>query len=79
MKHNNLPVLSQELSNKLHIGEVSAVDCLHAYQWKAIQLNQKLNCVVHFIEDAEDEARKCDNVPINGINRHFTAFCSLQF
>ena len=56
----------QDLSDKLSTGELSAVDTLHAYQWKAVSLNKKQNCVVHFIEDAEDEAQKCDNVPING-------------
>lgn len=39
---------------------------LHAFQWKAIQLNKKQNCIVHLIEDAEDEARKRDQVPVKG-------------
>ena len=58
---------TQELSEKLLTGDLSSVDTLHAFQWKALQLNKKLNCVVHFIHDAEDEAKACDQVPLNGI------------
>ena len=42
------------------------MEVLHAFQWKAIQLNKKQNCIVHLIEDAEDEARKRDQVPVKG-------------
>ena len=48
------------------MGDLSATDTLHAYQWKAIQLNRTLNCVVHFVEDAEKEAERCDGMPIDG-------------
>ena len=54
------------MSHKLRMGELSSVDTLHAYQWKAIQLNKKQNCIVHFIEDAEEEAKKCDQFPLKG-------------
>ena len=59
---------TQELSEKLLTGDLSSVDTLHAFQWKALQLNKKLNCVVHFIHDAEDEAKACDQVPLKGID-----------
>ena len=55
------------MSEKLLTGDLSSVDTLHAFQWKALQLTKKLNCVVHFIHDAEDEAKACDQVPLNGI------------
>ena len=58
----------QELSEKLLTGDLSSVDTLHAFQWKALQLTKKLNCVVHFIHDAEDEAKACDQVPLKGID-----------
>ena len=55
------------MSEKLLTGDLSSVDTLHAFQWKALQLNKTLNCVVHFIHDAEDKAKACDQVPLNGI------------
>ena len=57
----------QDLSHKLRCGEVSSIDTLHAYQWKAIHVNKKQNCVTQFLEDAELEAKKCDAIPIKGI------------
>ena len=47
-------------------GELTSLDALHAYQWKAIQVNKNQNCIVQFIEGAEEEAIKCDKVPIKG-------------
>ena len=58
--------ISQDLINKLQTGKVSSVDTLHAFQWKAIQVNKKQNCVVQFIKDAEDEAKKCDELILKG-------------
>ena len=62
----NYPYFEKDLSEKLQTGELSSLEALHAFQWKAIQLNKKQNCIVHLIEDAEDEARKRDQVPVKG-------------
>ena len=35
----------QALTTKLRSGEIRAVDVLHAFQWKSIQADAKLNCV----------------------------------
>ena len=56
----------QELLSQLRTGELSSIDTLRAFQWKAIQVNKKQNCVVEFIEDAEDEARNCDKLLLKG-------------
>ena len=37
----------KKLLAKLRAGEVSSVDALHAFQYKALQVNPDLNCVVH--------------------------------
>ena len=60
----------QDLADKLKSGEFSAVDTLHAYQWKAIQVNKRQNCVTQFLEDSEDEAKKCDEIPVDGNYKH---------
>ena len=54
------------MSERLKTGELTSLDALHAYQWKAIQVNKNQNCIVQFIEDAEEEAMKCDKIPIKG-------------
>ena len=59
-------ILTQDLLSKLKTGELSSIDTLHAYQWKAIQVNKKQNCIVQFIEDAEDEAKNCDKLTLQG-------------
>ena len=45
---------------------MSALDTLHAYQWKAIQVNKNQNCIVQFLTDAEEEAKRRDEIPIKG-------------
>ena len=54
------------MAQKLKIGELSSLETLYSYQWKAIQVNKNQNCIVQFIEDAEEEARKCDEIPLKG-------------
>ncbi len=54
------------MHERLQTSKLSSLEVLHAFQWKAIQLNKRQNCIVHLIEDAEDEARKRDLVPIKG-------------
>ena len=56
----------KDLSDRLKSGELSALDTLHAYQWRAIQVNKNQNCIVQFLTDAEEEAKRRDKIPIKG-------------
>ena len=40
----------QELLAKLRAGDITSVDALHAFQYKALQINPDLNCVVNVSE-----------------------------
>ncbi|XP_052825224.1 fatty acid amide hydrolase 1-like isoform X2 [Octopus bimaculoides] len=42
---------------------LKAIDVLHAYQFKALEAQEKINCVVAIIPDAEELALKCDSQP----------------
>ena len=57
------------MAQKLKSGELSSLETLYAYQWKAIQVNKNQNCIVQFIEDAEEEARRCDEIPLKGTSK----------
>ena len=37
----------KDLLAKLRAGEIKSVDVLHAFQYKALQVNPDLNCVVN--------------------------------
>ena len=40
----------QELLAKLRAGDITSVDALHSFQYKALQINPDLNCVVNVSE-----------------------------
>ena len=76
---NNCHFSFQNLSHSLQSGEISALDTLHAFQWKAIQVNKKQNCITQFLENAEDEAEKCDKIPLKGsIKRMFSTLANIS-
>ncbi|KAL5005500.1 hypothetical protein ScPMuIL_018956 [Solemya velum] len=50
-----------ELREKLQRGELRAIDVLHAYQVKALEVNRELNCVTEPIPEAEEIAVALDN------------------
>ncbi|XP_050402848.1 vitamin D3 hydroxylase-associated protein [Patella vulgata] len=50
-----------QLQSKLQNGELKAIDVLRAYQYKALEVNDKTNCIVEPIKEAEVWARELDN------------------
>ncbi|XP_041359125.1 vitamin D3 hydroxylase-associated protein-like isoform X2 [Gigantopelta aegis] len=61
-----------ELQQKLQSGELTAMEVLRAYQSKAMQMNEHLNCVVEPIWEAQALATECDleskkKGPLHGI------------
>ncbi|KAK6178966.1 hypothetical protein SNE40_011433 [Patella caerulea] len=61
-----------QLQSKLQNGELKAIDVLRAYQYKALEVNDKTNCIVEPIKEAEVWARELDNQtgpkgPLHGI------------
>ncbi|XP_033761931.1 fatty-acid amide hydrolase 1-like [Pecten maximus] len=62
----------EDLRQKLQNGDLQCIDVLHAYQSKAIQVNEHLNCVVEPIWEAEALALERDmstrkKGPLHGI------------
>ncbi|KRX59741.1 Fatty acid amide hydrolase 1 [Trichinella sp. T9] len=53
-----------DLAEKLQKGELSAVDVLHAYQWRALTIcdDTNCNCVVEFVDEAEEFAKQLDHL-----------------
>ena len=43
----------EELHQELQIGSLKALDVLHAFQWKALESNDKLNNIVWFIQGSK--------------------------
>jgi len=54
----------EDLRMDLKNGDLKAIDVLRAYQWKALESTELLNNIVWFIEEAETEAMKLDEKPI---------------
>ncbi|CAH1774156.1 unnamed protein product [Owenia fusiformis] len=50
-----------ELIQKLHKRELKALDALHAFQGKALKLNEDLNFWCETLEEAEEWAKECDD------------------
>ena len=46
----SLKYFLKELLAKLRAGDIKSVDALHAFQYKALQVNPDLNCVVNVSE-----------------------------
>ncbi|KAI0228828.1 Fatty-acid amide hydrolase 1 [Lamellibrachia satsuma] len=59
-RHEILRLSLSELVEKLQSGELKAVDVLHAYQWQALAVHKKTNCLVEPILEAEALALACD-------------------
>ncbi len=47
-------------SEKLQLGNLTAVKVLHAFQWRALHAHRKTNCVTSFFEEAEEMAQNLD-------------------
>ena len=45
----------EDLHQELQIGSLKAVDVLHAFQWKALESNDKLNNIVWFIQGSKSK------------------------
>ena len=45
----------EELHQELQIGSLKALDVLHAFQWKALESNDKLNNIVWFIQGSKSK------------------------
>ena len=45
----------EELHQELLIGSLKALDVLHAFQWKALESNDKLNNIVWFIQGSKSK------------------------
>ncbi|XP_071116840.1 vitamin D3 hydroxylase-associated protein-like [Haliotis cracherodii] len=61
-----------ELQAQLQTGQLKCMEVLRAYQSKAMEMNEKLNCVVEPLTEAEDQAAKLDRQrskkrPLHGI------------
>ncbi|XP_059155291.1 vitamin D3 hydroxylase-associated protein-like [Physella acuta] len=52
-----------ELVEALKNGDMFAVDVLRAYQCKALELTDSINCVAEFITEAEENAKALDALP----------------
>ncbi|KAI0239956.1 Fatty-acid amide hydrolase 1 [Lamellibrachia satsuma] len=59
-RHEILRLSLSELVEKLQSGELKAVDVLHAYQWQALAVHKKTNCLVEPVLEAEALALACD-------------------
>lgn len=53
----------EDLLQELQLGSLKVLDVLHAYQWKALESNEKLNNIVWFIDEAEVWAQTLDALP----------------
>ncbi|XP_046353539.2 fatty-acid amide hydrolase 1-like isoform X1 [Haliotis rufescens] len=61
-----------DLQHKLQTGDLKAIDVLRAYQSRALEVDEKCNCVVEPILEAEEWAELCDSKtdpkgPLHGI------------
>ncbi|XP_046552493.1 fatty-acid amide hydrolase 1-like isoform X1 [Haliotis rubra] len=61
-----------DLQHKLQRGDLTAMDVLRAYQSRALEVDEKMNCVVEPILEAEELAMLCDSKtdpkgPLHGI------------
>ncbi|XP_036360500.1 fatty-acid amide hydrolase 1-like isoform X3 [Octopus sinensis] len=52
-----------QLQKRLKDRSLKAIDVLHAYQYKALEAQEKINCITAIIPEAEELALKCDSVP----------------
>lgn len=63
----------EELLQKLQNGSLGCLEVLHAYQAKALEITNELNCVTEFIKEAEEWAAKLDGIspsqrgPLHGL------------
>lgn len=57
-----LNLTSAELQHALQDGSLKAVDVLHVYQSRAIEVNQRLNAVTEPLLDADSTAAACDSL-----------------
>ncbi|XP_064646519.1 vitamin D3 hydroxylase-associated protein-like [Lineus longissimus] len=60
----------EELVEKLQSQQLKAVDVLHAFQWKALDVDTEINCVTEPISGAEAVALECDrsDVPLGPLH-----------
>ncbi|KAI0242444.1 Fatty-acid amide hydrolase 1, partial [Lamellibrachia satsuma] len=60
-RHEILLLNLVELVEKLKSSQLKAVDALNAYQWKALEVHKKTNCLIEPILEAEALAQACDD------------------
>ncbi|XP_014767733.1 fatty acid amide hydrolase 1 [Octopus bimaculoides] len=52
-----------QLQKQLKERSLKAIDVLHAYQFKALEAQEKTNCIIALIPEAEELALNCDSLP----------------
>ncbi|CAI9725356.1 Hypothetical predicted protein [Octopus vulgaris] len=63
MRNKILSLDIVQLQRRLKDRSLKAIDVLHAYQYKALEAQEKINCITAIIPEAEELALKCDSVP----------------
>ncbi|XP_014767730.1 fatty-acid amide hydrolase 1 [Octopus bimaculoides] len=63
MRNKILSLDIVQLQKRLKDRSLKAIDVLHAYQYKALEAQEKTNCLTAIIPEAEELALKCDSVP----------------
>ncbi|CAI9725351.1 Hypothetical predicted protein [Octopus vulgaris] len=63
MRNKILSLDIVQLQKQLKERSLKAIDVLHAYQFKALEAQEKTNCIVALIPEAEELALSCDSQP----------------